>query len=141
MKSTIIAVLMVTLSAAFAYAGQMTKLGFRAYSSASQIECGVFGMNQKLKTDAVGGASGVIQGFSPDDKYSRNLSLGTKGFVNYSTLYGKTNLTAIAFTCRIVATSANSYAHDITPVKVYLNGVETYFLTLGTGQFIGGYQP
>ena len=143
MKTVIITALMVVLSAAFAYAGSMTKLGFRAYSSANQVECGVFGMSKKLKTDAVGGQASIIQGFSPDDLYSRTLSLGTKGFANYSTstLAGKMNLTAVAWTCRIVATASNLYLHDIIPVKVYLNGVETYFLTLGSGSFVGGYQP
>ena len=141
MKRIIIAVLMVTLSAAITYAGPMMKIGFQAYSSANQIECGVFGMNKKLKTDAVGGETSIIQGFSPDDAYSRTLSLGTHGFANYSTNYGKMNLTAAAWTCRIVSTSANSYANTIVPVKVYLNGVQNFFLTLGSGTFIGGYTP
>ena len=118
-------VLLLLLVAVPAWAGNITKIGFRAYSSASQVECGVFGGFGLMPKDANGN---VIQNFMPDDTYSRTLSLGTKGFANYSTP-GRGN---VAWTCRVKDTSSP------VAVKVFLNGVETHFLTLDTGSFAIG---
>ena len=132
MKRIILAALLLVVPA-LCFATDLVKIGFRAYSSAAATptECGVFGMGDHMRVDAVGKIP--IQAFVPDPDYSRTLSLGTKGYANYSTVYAGRRLTAIQFTCRTVGTSVP------VPVKVYLNGVETYFLTLDKGEYPIGY--
>lgn len=113
---TIVAIFLVMMIASYSNAADPRRIGFKAYSSGSAKTCAVFGMKHSL--------SGGFQGFAPYSSYSRTLSLGTKGYANYSTL----NTGAIKFTCRIGTTNVTE------PVKVqiggFLNGVETHFLTL-----------
>jgi hypothetical protein len=131
MKTTILAIIMV-LVASLANAAEITKLGFRAWSSASNITCMVFGQSDRLKHDGDGKTR--IQGFSPNDTYSRTYSLGTKGFGHYSGAgyAGNINLTAAKFDCRVTGTST------FMPVKVFFNDIETYWLTQDNGTYIFG---
>jgi len=129
---TIITVLLLGFSVSFAAATDIYKIGFRAYSSPAIKECGAFGMAAGLKKD--GGIDKTpIQGFSPDPTYSRTFNIGTKGFANYSTVYpGNVKLTAMQFTCRLIGTDSTQ------SVKVFLNDIETHFLTLSVGEIIVG---
>lgn len=128
-KLIVLAILMMSGSV---YGADMSKLGFRAYSSASSKTCMVFGMGDRLRSD--GYYKAAIQGFSPDTTYSRSYLLGTKGFGNYSTTgyTGNINLTAVKFTCTVTGTDTAA------PVKVYLNSVETYYLTTDSDTFVVG---
>jgi len=131
MKTVILAVLLI-FSVSMANATDLTKVGFRAFSSATSKTCTVFGMSDALKKD--GYLKTPIQGFSPDSAYSRSYVLGTKGFGNYSTT-GYTNnitLSAMKFTCVQTGTAT------LEPVKIYLNGVETFYLTLESDTFVLG---
>lgn len=116
MKKLILIALAV-LIALPAYAASTTKVGFRAYSSATSKTCAVFGMERLLTKDL---NQNTIQGFAPDAAYSRTITLGTKGFGNYST----NSVRAIKFNCRQTSTNTTE------AVKVFLNGTETHFLTL-----------
>lgn len=123
MKKFIVFVLLVSASTTFAAAP--TKYGFRAISSASQVRCGVFGGKSILNKDSNGN---VIQGHAPDTEYSRSYLLGTKGFANHSTA----GQASVAFTCVVDGTSTTA------PVKVFMNGIETYYLTTDTDTFVIG---
>lgn len=120
----LIAAIILAISAA-AFAGTPQKIGFRAYSSATQTECGVFGSTGTLSRDDNGVA---IQTLTPAAGNSRTLLLGTKGFKNYST----NAVRMVTFTCRSYGTSTAA------SVKVFLNGTETHFLTLSSGTFAIG---
>lgn len=120
-----LALMMILLFASTAMAAPPAKYGFRAYSSADIVKCGVFGQTSLKRniTDVT-----AVQGFGADPEHSRIYTLGTKGFANRSTA----GLTAISFTCTISGTSTTA------PVKVFMDGVETYFLTLDNGTFVTG---
>jgi len=120
---TIITLILLTATSAFA--DTPTKYGFRAISSASSVTCAVFGSKNVLNKDANGYP---IQSTAPDTTYSRMYLLGTKGFANHSTA----NQASFRFTCMVTGTSTTA------PVKVFMNGVETYYLTLDTGAFVIG---
>lgn len=120
MKRLIPIVGAVMMMATTANAAKITSLGFRAYTSATSVDCGIFGTNQIMPKDYNGV---VIQNVSPDPSLSRTAVLGTKGFYNYSTL----NVTNVTFTCRKTGTS------EPISVKVFMNAVETHFLTLDSG--------
>jgi hypothetical protein len=128
--------IIITLFAATSFAQTpFTKLGFKAYSTQAGTTCTVFGSDINMGLDT---RNGYTQAFKPDPGLSRSLNLGTKGFANYSTQYSAANSKKyqpmqIWFTC--TATGASTAA----PVKVYLNGVQTYFLTLSSGTFGGGW--
>lgn len=113
------------LIATAALAAPPTKYGFRAISSSSQVKCGVFGQTaiKRNTTDITG-----IQGFGADPENSRIYTLGTKGFANRSTA----GLMAISFTCVVSGTATPA------PVKVFMDGIETYFLTTDAATFIIG---
>lgn len=130
MKKLIFTVLVLVALSTTAHAAAVIQLGFRAYSSASSIDCGVMGMGPLLKSDA--NINSKIQGFSPDTAYSRTYVLGTKGFGHYSTVYGSKTLAAAKFTCRVTGTNT------AVPVKLFLNGSETNFLTMDNGLIVIG---
>ena len=121
MIRSIIAGLLITLTATAAFAASPFKIGFRAYSSATQVQCTVFGSAYTLPRDNNGT---TVQGFAPSPAFSRSYTLGTKGFSSYSTNLGQRG---VQFTCTTVGASTAQ------PVKLFLNGVETYFLTLSSG--------
>lgn len=106
-------------------AASPTSFGFRAFSSASQVRCTVFGQSLWLHTDS---NSKEIQAFAPNTLKSRSYLLGTKGFANHSTL----NQVAISFTCTVDGTPTAA------PVKVFMNGIETYYLTTDKDTFVIG---
>lgn len=118
----------VLLLAAPLHAASTTKVGFLAYSTASSKSCGVKGMKRLVFT-AVNGVQ-PYQGFAPDSDFDRTVTLGTKGFGNYSTTLGGKKVGAIKFTCRVTGSST------LEPVKVYLNGVQTHFLTLDSDTWV-----
>lgn len=101
------------------------KYGFRAISSATIVKCGVFGSRQLLGKDSNGHP---IQGHAPDTTYSRMYTLGTKGFANHST-FGQVSF---KFTCTASGTSTT------VPVKVFMDGVETYYLTTDSDTYVIG---
>lgn len=113
------------LVATAAIAAPPAKYGFRAISSASQVKCGVFGQTalKRNTTDVT-----AVQGFGADPEHSRIYTLGTKGFANRSTA----GLAAISFTCVVSGTATAA------PVKVFMDGVETYFLTTDSATYIIG---
>jgi len=90
------------------------KLGFRKYSTATPATCTVWGMGKQLPI--LDGTR--VQGFSPNPNLSRAYNLGTKGMANYSTQ----SVGAVKYSCATAAGVA-------VDVKVFMNGVETYFLT------------
>lgn len=102
-----------------AFANNPTKIGFRAYSSQTGTTCTVFGMGGELARDD---NQIIMQGFAPQPAYSRTFALGTKGMSNYST----NRVRGVKFTCVTTGTSTAS------PTKVFMSGVETYFLTLSS---------
>lgn len=118
-------VLCLILIPTLALATSTSKLGFRAYSTPTSVECGVKGAD----TLVYGPGSHPYQGFAPDADFDRTLTLGTKGMANYSTTLGGRRLGAVKFTCRNVGTSTAAR------VKVFLNGVETHFLTVSDDIF------
>jgi len=122
MKTLILAILLI---ASNAFAAPPAKYGFRAISSASSVTCGIFGQTalKRNTTDSI-----LVQGFGADTDKSRIYTLGTKGFANRSTA----GLAAIAFTC--VTTGTGTAA----PVKVFMDGVETYYLTVDSGIYVIG---
>lgn len=124
MKAFILTVvlLLVTAGILAAATSDPEKIGFRAYSSATSVTCQVFGQPRYLARDS---NNQVIQEFAPTSAYSRTYLLGTKGFGNYSTIVIK----QLRFTC--TTTGASTAAR----VKVFLSGVESYFLTLSEGTF------
>lgn len=122
MKTLTLALLLIATTA---FAAPPAKYGFRAISSASNVTCGVFGGKALLNRDA---NKNVIQGHAPDTNHRRMLSLGTKGYANYSTA----GQSSFAFTC--VATGTGT----AVPVKVFMDDVETYFLTVDSGIYVIG---
>lgn len=122
MKKLLVIILTLALVSP-ALAVPTVKVGFRAYSSAASKTCAVFGMEKSLATNTDGIP---VQGFTPDPTFSRTLTLGTKGFANYST----TKVRAIKFSCRQTSTNTTE------AVKVFLNGVETHFLTVDSDIFV-----
>jgi hypothetical protein len=125
MKRLILAILLVAITASTALADRPDKIGFRAYSSASSITCGVFGGKAVLTKDTNGHP---IQGHAPNTTYARTYLLGTKGFVNHSTA----GQASVAFTCTVTGSTTTA------PVKVFMNGVETYFLTTDKDIYVIG---
>lgn len=121
----IIAAILTLFIAVPAFGDAPSKYGFRAISSASIVKCGVFGSRQLLGKDANGYP---IQGHAPDTTYSRIYTLGTKGFANHSTA----GQASFRFTCTV------SGAGTAAPVKVFMNGVETYYLTTDSDTFVIG---
>jgi len=120
MKRILIAIALLAVSATQVFAVTTTKLGFGAYSTQTPVTCTVFG------TDKLANVSGTqVPIFAPKSDFSRTYSLGTKGMANYSTLAVK----VAKFVCVNTGTS--------TPVnvKVFLNGIETYFLTTSSDTF------
>jgi hypothetical protein len=122
------------LIASTAYAGNPAKIGFMAYSTVSTtpVQCGVFGMLKSLARDDQGVP---IQGFAPNPALSRTYNIGWKkgSFANYST----DAVRAVSFSCRLQPLTAAT-ASTAVRVKVFMNGVETHFLTLSEGTiFIG----
>jgi len=113
------------LIATTAIAAPPAKYGFRAISSASVVKCGVFGQTalKRNVTDIT-----AIQGFGADPEHSRIYTLGTKGFANRSTA----GLAAMSFTCVVSGTATTA------PVNVFMDGVETYFLTTDAATFVIG---
>lgn len=125
MKTLTLALLLIVSIASTAFAAPPAKYRFTAISSASNITCGIFGQtNLKRNTTE----STLIQGFGADTVHSRILSLGTKGFGTYST----TGKSAFAFTC--VATGTTT----AVPVKMSMDDVETYYLTVDSGIYVIG---
>lgn len=124
------ALIVVLLLPTFALASVPSKIGFRAISSAYSVTCGVFGQGAKLRREIQDSriSAAPIQGFAPDPTKSRIYTLGTKGFANYST----NGLIAARWTCNITGTTATNN------VKVFMDGVETYFLTTSGDTFIMG---
>lgn len=120
-------VVLALMSCDVVYAGWATsKISFKAYSTQTAVECGVFGMKRELPR--MGDSRDVAQGFYPDPNLSRTMTLGTKGMANYSTLYTG----AVSWTCR------NTNTNTLVKVKVMLNAVQTHFLTMDSGTwFIG----
>lgn len=123
---TLLAILAVMIFAIPALATSTSKFSFRAYTSATPVDCGVKGST----TLVYGPGSHPYQGFAPDSAFDRTLTLGTKGMANYSTTLGGKKLGQVKFTCRVTATGAAAR------VKFFLNGVETHFLTLSDGDFV-----
>jgi len=123
-KLILLALLLITFTAT-SYAARPEKYGFRAYSTATPVTCTVFGGKALLTKDRNGYP---IQGHAPDTSYSRSYSLGTKGFANHSTA-GQMSFT---FTCVNTGTSTE------IPVKVFMDGIETYFLTMDSYTFVVG---
>ena len=98
------------------------RYGFKAYSSADAKECAIYGMTQNLYSN--------FDRFAPRSDFSRTLSLGTKGYANYSTV----GRGAIRFTCRVVGTATAAAVK--VQVGGFLNGAETHFLTLSSEEFV-----
>lgn len=116
----LILVVMICLITSICSATTTTKVGFAAISSSSSKTCNVMGMKKwPLNTT-------VPQVFTPDTDLSRSYLLGTKGYANYSTIKGTAFV--VKFTCNVTGTDTTA------PVKLYLNGVQTYFLTLDQGE-------
>jgi hypothetical protein len=141
MRKSLFAALLLICSVATVHATQVIKVGFQAWSSSSQVECSIFGQGPKLRTDSSMDAQMAIQGFSPDPDYSRTLSLGTKGLSNYSTVYPSKNITDtkshniifMQWDCRVKGTITAAM------VKVYFNGIQTFYQNSATGGFNIGY--
>jgi hypothetical protein len=134
MKFLTTLILVLIASTAFAVT-PFTKLGFLAYSTAAGTTCTVFASSDKLPVDPRGN---YVQAIKPDANLSRSFNLKTKGFANYSTTYGypaNSDVQPMQFTFTCTVTNSSTLA----PVKVYLNGIQTYFLTLSTGTFGGGW--
>ena len=117
-----------SLIAVSAYAATPGKIGFRSYSTAVSTQCTVFGMRQTLTRDDNGIA---IQHFAANPTLSRTYTLGTKGFANYSTNFVK----MIRFSCRITPLTAATTSTAVR-VKVFMDAVETHFLTLSDGDLV-----
>lgn len=113
---TIITVLLV-LFATSALAADMSKVGFRAYSTATGVTCTVLATADKQKSDNFA---------------TRQYALGTKGFGNFSAVMSSGRWNNIKFTCVDVNTST------LRKVKVYFNGTETHFLTLDSDSIVSG---
>lgn len=99
------------------FAADLTKLGFRAYSTPTPVTCTVFAHADKQKTD---------------NFTTRAYSLGNKGFGNFSTVMSSGRWNNITFTCVDTGTST------ARRVKVFFNAVETHFLTLDTSTIYSG---
>lgn len=124
-KLIILTILTILAIACTANADTPAKYGFRAISSASSVTCGVFGSRQLLGKDSNGYPA---QGHAPDTTYRRMYVLGTKGFANHST----NGQLSFKFTCTVTGTSTAA------PVKVFMDGVETYFLTTDSDTYVIG---
>jgi len=128
MKKLLIACLILA-TAVPAMAVSPHKVGFRAYSTATPAECAVFGMTGELPRAS--NSRDVMQQFSPDPSLARTFSLGTKGFANYSVR--ALNVGAITWDCRSASATATK-----VKVKVFMNGVETHFLSVDSGTWFMG---
>jgi hypothetical protein len=124
---TLITILSLMIAAS-AFAAPPSKVGFRSYSTAVSTQCAVFGMKQTLTRDDNGVA---IQHFAPNPNLSRTYTLGNKGYANYST----NGVKMIRFTCRITPLTAAT-ASTAVRVKVFMDAVETHFLTLSDGDLV-----
>jgi hypothetical protein len=131
MKTLFLVSALIVSIASLSFAGTPQKIGFRAYSSATSTQCGIFGMKQTLTRDD---NNVPIQIFSPSPELSRTITLGNKGFGTYSTAIGAR---AIMFTCRLTPVLAST-ASTAVRVKVFMNAVETHFLTMSEGTLVIG---
>lgn len=116
------AIALLCLTATSAIAATPGYISFQPYSSATKVQCGVFGHSSNRDKD---GAGNVIQGLVPTPDKSRMLTLNTKTMVNYST----NGTRAVSFTCTTLGATTAAL------VKVYLNKVTTFFQTLSSGTF------
>lgn len=120
MKRILTAIALLAVSATQVFATTTTKIGFRAYSTQTPVTCNIFA------TDKLANVSGTqVPIFAPKSDFSRSYSLGTKGMANYSTL----KVRAVKYSC------VNTGTSTLVNVKVFLNGIETYFLTASSDTF------
>jgi hypothetical protein len=90
-----------------------SKIGMRAYSSATTVSCSLVG-----GTQAVNNRLELLESFNPVISTARTYNLGTKGFANYSA----TGLSAKQVKIYCYSTLAPS-----TPqvIKMFFDGLET----------------
>lgn len=120
MKTLIAALAILAVSStAFAVNVDITKVGQRAWSSATNVTCSISGAKRLAYSDANG--SHPVQGHSPNASLTRVKVLGTKGYYNYSTNLAAGDVKQAKISCY------NSSTGAAVRVKFYLNGVETYF--------------
>ena len=128
MKKIITITLLLLAFAVSAHAAAVSKIIFANFTSASSVTCYVWGMNQRMATDAVRGAG--MQTFVPDTTYSRSYVLSSAhAYGNYSTVYTITPTVATSGTVAANLTYAQWSCVDTStmktnqPVKVYLNSL------------------
>lgn len=105
-----------------AFATDMQRVGFKAYSTQTPVTCVVSGMRTLLARS--------FQGFAPVPSYSRTYPIGTKGYANYST----GDKGSVRIQCKNTDTSIT------VAVKIqyggFLNGVENHFFTLAFDELV-----
>lgn len=112
----------------FVFAARLTSFGFRAYSSATGTTCTVLAAYTVKKDDN----GQVVEAAVFDDTLSQKFNLGTKGTGTFTMSSAGRSIVAADYTCVVTGTSS------ATPVKVFMNGIETYFLTLDRGEILSG---
>jgi hypothetical protein len=117
MKKFLWTLLMLSIAtSSFAY----SKIGFRAYSSATAVSCAVVG-----GTQAMNNRQEMLDSFNPVISTARVYLLGTKGFANYSATGLSVKQAQIYCFATLTPTNA-------AVVKMFFDGAESRFFPLSS---------